>query len=337
MATIRWGIIGCGDVTEVKSGPALYKARNSALVAVMRRNPDKARDYAERHGVPKWYHRSELLINDPNVDAVYIATPPDTHAYYTIQAAQAGKPVYVEKPMARNYGECLAMRNACLQAEVRLFVAYYRRALPAFLKIKSLVEEGAIGAVRFVSIALCRPASEDSYDLPWRVVSAISGGGYFFDLASHQLDFLDFVLGPIIQASGYATNQAGLYRAEDAVTASFVFESGVLGVGVWNFAADQSRDQIEIVGDKGRITFSTFAFTPVELETDAGTETFAFDPPEHVQQPLIQTVVDALLARDTCLSTGLTAARTNRIMDMIISDHRLVRPLTHHRVRWGRI
>lgn len=323
MATICWGIIGCGDVTEVKSGPALYKARNSDLVAVMRRNPDKARDYAERHRVPRWYSRVDELINDPGVDAVYIATPPDTHAYYTTRVAQAGKPVYVEKPMARNYGECLAMRSACIRAEVQLFVAYYRRALPAFLKVKSLVEEGAIGAVRFVSILLCQPASEDPDDLPWRVVPAISGGGYFFDLASHQLDLLDFVLGPIAKASGHATNQAKLYRAEDAVAASFIFESGVLGVGNWNFASTQSRDQIEIVGDKGRITFSTFAFTPVELETDAGVETFAFNPPEHVQQPLIQTVVDALLARDTCPSTGLTAARTSLIMDQIIFDSSL--------------
>ena len=226
MATIRWGIIGCGDVTEVKSGPALYKTRDSELVAVMRRDADKARDYAARHGVPKWYDQADALIADPDVDAVYIATPPDTHAHYTAQVARAGKPVYVEKPMARNHGECLAMIDACRRAGVPLFVAYYRRALPAFLKVQSLVEEGAIGAVRFASIALCQPASEDPDNLPWRVVPEISGGGYFFDLASHQLDFLDFLLGPIARASGQATNQAGLYQAEDAVTASFAFESG---------------------------------------------------------------------------------------------------------------
>ena len=288
MATIRWGIIGCGDVTEVKSGPALYKTPDSELVAVMRRDADKARDYAARHSVPKWYDQADALIGDPAVNAVYIATPPDTHAYYTAQVAQAGKPVYVEKPMARNHGECLAMIDACRQAGVPLFVAYYRRALPAFLKVKSLVEEGAIGAVRFASIALCQPASEDPDDLPWRVVPEISGGGYFFDLASHQLDFLDFLLGPIAHASGHATNQAKLYQAEDAVTASFAFESGALGAGVWNFAADQHCDRIDIVGDKGRVAFSTFAFTPVELTTNAGIQAFAIDPPQHVQQPLIR-------------------------------------------------
>lgn len=321
MNKIRWGIIGCGDVTEVKSGPALYKTRDSELVAVMRRDADKARDYAKRHGVARWYDRADALIGDPAVDAVYIATPPDTHAHYTAQVAQAGKPVYVEKPMARNYGECLAMLNACRRAGVPLFVAYYRRALPAFLKVKSLVAEGSIGAVRFVSIALCQPAAEDPNDLPWRVIPAISGGGYFFDLASHQLDFLDFLLGPIAHASGHATNQAKRYRAEDAVAASFAFESGALGSGVWNFAADRRRDRIEIVGDEGQIAFSTFAFTPVELTTNGGSQTFAMDPPEHVQQPLIQTIVNALLQRGECPSTGASAARTSRVMDQIVRGH----------------
>ena len=126
MATIRWGIIGCGDVTEVKSGPALYKTPDSELVAVMRRDADKARDYAARHSVPKWYDQADALIADPDVDAVYIATPPDTHAYYTTQVARVGKPVYVEKPMARNHGECLAMIDACRQAGG----AAFRRLLP---------------------------------------------------------------------------------------------------------------------------------------------------------------------------------------------------------------
>ena len=213
------------------------------------------------------------------------------------------------------------MIDACRRAGVPLFVAYYRRALPAFLKVQSLVEEGAIGAVRFAAIALCQPASEDPDDLPWRVVPEISGGGYFFDLASHQLDFLDFLLGPIAHASGHATNQAKLYQAEDAVTASFAFESGALGAGVWNFAADQHCDRIEIVGDKGRIAFSTFAFTPVEWTTSTGTQTFAIDPPQHVQQPLIQTVVNALLGRGECPSTGASAARTSRVMDQIVHGH----------------
>ena len=132
MKTIRWGIIGCGDVTEVKSGPALQKADHSALVAVMRRNGQLAEDFARRHGVPQWYDDAAALIHDPAVDAVYIATPPSSHKEYTLMSAAAGKPVYVEKPMARNTAECQAMIAACHKANVPLFVAYYRRALARF-------------------------------------------------------------------------------------------------------------------------------------------------------------------------------------------------------------
>ena len=321
MEKIRWGIIGCGDVTEVKSGPALYKTPDSELVAVMRRDANKARAYATRHNVPRWYADADALIADAEVDAVYIATPPNSHADYTARVARAGKPVYVEKPMARTHSECAAMVAACKRAGVPLFVAYYRRMLPAFRKVKSLIEAGRIGAVRYAAIELCQPASDDATHLPWRLVPEISGGGYFFDLASHQLDFLDYLLGPIAAATGHATNQAGRYAVEDAVTASFAFASGALGTGVWNFAADACKDCIEVIGDQGRLCFSTFAFTPIELTTDAGSQTFAIDPPAHVQQPLVRTVVDALLGRGECPSTGESATRTSRVMDLIVYGH----------------
>ena len=130
MTRIRWGIIGCGDVTEVKSGPAFAKADGSALVAVMRRTAELAEDYARRHGVPRWYADAEALVRDPEVDAVYVATPPSSHREYVLLAARHDKPVYVEKPMAMNHRECLDMVAACRDAGVPLFVAYYRRALP---------------------------------------------------------------------------------------------------------------------------------------------------------------------------------------------------------------
>ena len=142
MERVRWGIIGVGDVTERKSGPAFYKAPHSELVAVMRRNGDKAHDFAERHGVPRWYDDGDALIADPDVDVVYISTPPDTHKEYTLKVAAAGKPVFCEKPMARNFAECREMIEACDAAGVPLWVAFYRRSMPRFLKIKELLEEG---------------------------------------------------------------------------------------------------------------------------------------------------------------------------------------------------
>jgi len=201
--TIRWGIIGCGDVTEIKSGPGFQKAENSRLVAVMRRNGKLAKDYAQRHDVPKWYDNADALIQDPDVDAVYVATPPYAHKEYTILCAQAGKPVYVEKPMGMNFAECQEMIEACRATEVPLFVAYYRRSLPRFLKIKELLDAGAIGDVRGVTVKLYMPLPDE---LDWHYTPEVGGGGKFVDMGCHTLDFLDYALGPIRSVAGFAGN-----------------------------------------------------------------------------------------------------------------------------------
>jgi predicted dehydrogenase len=325
MKTIRWGIIGCGNVTEVKSGPGFQKANNSSLVAVMRRTGELARDYAQRHGVPKWYDDAQALIYDPEVDAVYVATPPSSHKEYTVLAAQAGKPVYVEKPMAMNYEECQEVLQACGTAGVPLFVAYYRRALPRFLKIKELLEAQAIGDVRLVTIALTqkpRPDELNPGNLPWRVIPEIAGGGRFVDLASHTLDFLDYVLGPIRLAQGFAANQGNYYPAEDIVTGSFAFASGVQGVGTWCFTGFDEVDVTEIVGSQGKISFSTYGDDPLVLTTNGGVSGFSIEHPPHIQQPLIQTVVDELIGVGCCPSTGESAARTSWVMDQMLAGYR---------------
>jgi predicted dehydrogenase len=319
--TIRWGIIGCGNVTEVKSGPAFQKARGSALVAVMRRDAAKAEDFARRHGVPRWYAQADALVADPEVDAVYVATPPSTHKAYTLLAAQAGKPVYVEKPMALDHAECRAMIDACAAARVPLFTAYYRRAMPRFLRIKALLDAGAIGTVRAVTVSLCRAFTPPPGPLPWRLDPAISGGGLFVDLAAHQLDLLDFHLGPIAVADGVAANQAGLYAAEDIVAATFGWDRGARGAGLWSFSSWGATDRTEIVGTRGRILYATFDEAPVILETAAGIESLDLPAPVHAQQPLIQTIVDELLTgTPACPSTGASAARTTRVIDTLLAQ-----------------
>jgi len=316
---IKWGIIGCGDVTEVKSGPALQKARDSKLVAVMRRNTKLAADYSKRHNVPRFYDDASQLINDPGVDAVYIATPPNSHASYAEAVARAGKPVYVEKPMARTHIECLTMIEACKSNNVPLFVAYYRRALPYFLKIKKLVEEEAIGSVYNIEIRLRQPnLLTRNSTTPWRLIKKISGGGLFFDLACHQFDLIDFIFGPILSTKGHATNAGGFYEVEDTVTASFEFASGLKGKGEWCFCSKDHEDTIELTGSKGSISFSVFGFTPITQRKNRQTTFFDVPMPSHVQQPLIQSVVDTLKGKDQCPSTGESAARTNKIMEEII-------------------
>ena len=323
--TIRWGMIGCGRVTENKSGPALQKARNSRLVAVASRTAEKVKDYAARHHISRWYEDAQQLIADPEVDAVYIATPPSEHKKYTLMCARAGKPVYVEKPMARTYSECQEMMRACREANVPLFVAYYRRALPKFIKIKKLVESGSIGSVRFVTVVQYQAPHSDDFDsehLPWRVIPRIAGGGRFVDLGSHTLDILDFILGPIEKVWGTAANQAGLYPAEDVVAGSFLFRSGCLGTGLWCFTAHNNLERNEIVGTRGKIIFSTFGNDSVILSTSRSRKRFYFKSPPHIQQPLIQTVVDALNGKGDCPSRDISAARTNWVIDELLKEWR---------------
>ncbi|HSD82272.1 MAG TPA: Gfo/Idh/MocA family oxidoreductase, partial [Anaerolineae bacterium] len=257
----------------------------------------------------------------PEVDAVYIATPPDSHRAYTLAVAQAGKPVYVEKPMALNAVECQEMVAACRAAGMPLFVAYYRRALPRFLKAKELVTSGAIGELRFAEVCLTQPLEIHSPDqLPWRLRPEIAGGGLFVDLASHTLDFLDFVLGPVSRARGFARNQAGAYPAEDIVSAAFEFEDGVQAVGTWCFSSFAAADRLTFVGSGGKVTLSMFGNEPVQLETPGGIEVFDLPNPPHVQQPLIQQVVNELLGIGSCVSTGESASRTSRVMDQLLRE-----------------
>lgn len=323
--TLRWGIVGCGSVTEVKSGPALQQAPGSALAAVMRRNGALAEDYARRHGVPRWHDDAQALVDDPGVDAVYVATPPSTHLAYALMAIRAGKPVYVEKPMALDAGECEAMLAAARAGGVPLFVAYYRRALPRFLKLRELLDGGAIGTPRLVRVLLQRelePAYRDRAALPWRVRPEISGGGLFVDLGSHTLDLLDFLLGPIMAVHGRADSLSGAYPAEDTVTMAFAFASGVQGTGAWSFCSHGRRDEVEIVGDRGRLAFSTFGDDPIRLETSDGAQAFAIADPLHIQRPLVETIVAELRGEGRCPSSGESAARTTRVIDAVLRDFR---------------
>ena len=197
---VIWAIIGAGDVCEIKSAPAMSVISNSQIKTVMRRNAEKAADYAQRHNIANWTTELDDILNDVEINVVYIATPPDSHPELAVKAAKAGKAVYVEKPMANSYAECLTMIDACKAAGVPLFVAYYRRVLPGFVKVKELVTAGVLGDVRVVNIEMyqaLQPELIAKAETNWRVQPEIAGGGYFHDLASHQLDYLDFLFGEI--------------------------------------------------------------------------------------------------------------------------------------------
>ncbi len=320
---IRWGILGCGDVCEVKSGPAFQKATGSSLVAVMRRDAEKCADFAARHNVPFWTTDAQELINHPEVDAVYIATPPGNHLELALQVCAARKPCYVEKPMARSAAESEAMLKAFEAERVPLFVAFYRRGLERFQTTKQLIERGEIGRVTGVSYRYLGPRNQNlvAGNLPWRLEAEAAGAGLFYDLGSHLLDVFDYIFGPLQNVQGSAQNIASpALEVEDTVAMSFEV-MGVPSVANWNFAATQWEDLIEIWGETGKMSLSCFGSDSVRLEKDGDVQEFNGVLPAHVHQGLVQTIVDELHGRGKALSSGESALRTMRVMDTVLNAY----------------
>ena len=322
---VKWGFIGCGEVTERKSGPAFGLIEGSEVVAVMSRDAEKAQSYAERHGISRYYTDAQSLVNDSNVNAVYIATPPSSHATFAIMAMKAGKPVYVEKPLAASYEDCLRVNRISELTGVPCFVAFYRRYLPYFEKVREIVHGGDIGKVLTVQIRFAVPPRELDYksgkELPWRLQPEVAGGGgYFYDLAAHQIDLLQYMFGPIIETEGYCQNMVGLYEVEDTFNACFRFADGLTGSGSWCFVAHESarRDRISIVGTKGKIVFSVFDYEPIVLDTEKGQERIIVPNPPHVQMGLIEQVVQHLQGKRVCDCDSVSATATNWVMDRIL-------------------
>ncbi len=324
MKQINWGFIGCGEVTEKKSGPAFNEVEGSQVVAVMSRSENKARSYAERHHIRKWYTDAQELIDDPDVNAIYIATPPSSHATFAIMAMRAGKPVYIEKPLAASYNDCIRINRISEQTGVPCFVAYYRRYLPYFQKVKEIIENGTIGKVINIQIRFSVPPRDLDYknekELPWRLQPDIAGGGYFYDLAPHQIDLLQNIFGVITRAHGYPANRAHLYKAEDTVSACFFFENGVTGSGSWCFVGHESakEDCIEVIGDKGSLSFSVFTYEPIVLITSEGKQSITVPNPSYVQLPMIKHVIEHLQGIGHCDCTSISATPVNWVLDRVL-------------------
>lgn len=322
MQKIRWGIIGCGDVTERKSGPAFNKAENSELVAVMRRDAKKAEDYARRHKVPKWYDNADELINDSDVNAIYVATPPSSHEQYALAAIKAGKPVYVEKPFTLSAESAINMAAAAEESGVKMVAAHYRRALPMFKEIKEILLSGIIGDIRLVNLSFLQPLNSamitKTHD-NWRVNPAVSGGGLFHDMAPHQLDILMWMLGDVAYSGGVAVNQGGFYPADDLVAGQVIFTSGVVLSGSWCFtvAEKQANDWVEIYGSAGSIGFPVFG-NFYEINEKQHSRVFRFTHPENIQLPMIQDVVNYFRGEGPNPCTATDAVKVMHMIDSFI-------------------
>ncbi len=319
MANIRWGIIGCGDVAEKKGGPALYRAAGSELTAVMRRDRAKAEDFARRHGARRAYDRVEDLLADEEVDAVYIATPPNLHKEQTLQAAAAGKHVLVEKPMALNAGECDAMIAACARAGVHLHVAYYRRFWPKFVEARRLIREGYIGHVLGARLQMCALSGGGG----WRVDPAISGGGHFVDVGSHRLDMLLHLLGDVAEVTGYVDNLVGSHPAENDVVLSLRMASRVVVSAGFHFHTHPSRDVLEIYGTGGTLSLDPFDGPAITLrygvpEKKEVVHQHVTPSPTHF--PFVEALLRVYAGEDIPHVTGEEGAKATRIMDAVLAN-----------------
>lgn len=317
MKSIQWGILGCGDVTEKKSGPALQKIPGSRLVAVMRRDAAKAADYAKRHGVSFWMSDADALIHHPEVNAVYIATPPGSHAELALKVAAAGKPCYVEKPMGRNAREAGAMLAAFQAAGQPLYVAYYRRALARFVFVKEIIGSGQLGQPREIRYRFAGPDPGRG----WRIDPLISGGGLFTDLGSHALDLFDDWLGPLGNVRSWNRKEPTRPAVAEQAGMLFECEGGVVGSATWNFACPQKEDRVELFGTEGVLSCSIFGHEPVRWQAKNGqANEQSFPVPDHIQQPLLEEVVAALQGKTTCRSTASSGLRTNEVMDLVLPE-----------------
>jgi predicted dehydrogenase len=315
MQKVNWGIIGCGDVAEIKSGPAFQKAENSHLLAVMRRDGVKAKDFAQRHGVEFWYDNVDALLKNEAINAVYIATPPSTHLQYALDALQAGKHVYLEKPMVLNKAEGLVLLKAFNKVNTKLTVAHYRRFLPAFLKVKELLEANTIGAISFADINFLQPQNSNvvaQSEENWRVNATISGGGLFHDLAPHQIDLMYYFFGDILQYEGFSSSQESEHIA-DVVSGNIHFKNDIQFRGIWcfNVAEASKRDNCTIYGSDGEISFSFYG-DKVMFNINGKTSMFEFENPVNIQLPMIQQTVDYFIgkANNPCsLEEGLMVTK----------------------------
>ncbi|MET2984859.1 Gfo/Idh/MocA family protein [Aureibaculum conchae] len=294
---IVWGIIGCGDVAEVKSGPAFQKCDNSELLAVMRRNADLAEDFAKRHNVPFWYDNVDNLLENPDINAVYIATPPSTHFDYALKALKSGKDVYLEKPMVISNKEASELKNAVQESSQKLVIAHYRRFLSMYLKVKDLVEENRIGAIKFVDLKFLQPFDFTS-KVTWRLDEKVSGGGYFHDIAPHQIDLMYHFFGKYNAAKGIAVNQSKINVVADTVNGIIDFKNGVQFRGIWSFAIPEhlKEDRCTIYGEHGTIEFS-FYKEKLKLNTKKESRNLEFKNPINIQEPMIQETVNYFLGK----------------------------------------
>jgi 1,5-anhydro-D-fructose reductase (1,5-anhydro-D-mannitol-forming) len=312
---IRWGIIGCGNVAEFKSGPPLYQTPGSELVAVMRRDAARAADFAQRHGARRWYTEAEALIADADVNAIYIASPHNQHAAHVKMAANAGKSVLCEKPMGISVAEAQACVDVCRANHVPLAVAYYRREWPIVQQMHALLNEGAIGRVVSARIHLTDYFAGDP-DRPWLTSKTLSGGGALANAGSHWIDLVRYMLGEVISVSAQCSSHASGFETEDTIVVQMeTITHALVSVSI-TLQSPINANEFEISGTQGRMRATSLADGQLIIDR-AGekTQTLSLSRSRFAHAEFIAALIDRLRSDQPSPIPGEDAVATWRIME----------------------
>ena len=323
MGILKWGLIGCGDIAQKRVAPALRDLPTCEFLAVTRSRPDLAEAFANRFGARKWYSTWQELLGDKEIDAVYIATPVHLHAALTIAAAEAGKHVLCEKPMATNVEECDAMIAACRANNVKLGVAYYRRFYPVIERMKSVIASGEIGKPVLVQVnAFEWFDPQPDHPRRWLIERQMAGGGPMFDFGCHRIEALVNIFGPVQRVTSMVANVVFNREVEDTATALMQFESGTCGVLSVTHAASEPRDTLEVFGAHGSINVPVLNAGEIRIRTADGERMEIHPPASNIHQPLIEEFVEAVLTNRQPRVNGETGRIVAKIEEAIFADGR---------------
>jgi predicted dehydrogenase len=297
MNKLRWGLIGCGDISRKRVAPALRDLESCELVAVNRSRAELAESFAREFGARRWHQEWRALIADTEVDAIYIATPVYLHAEQTVAAAEAGKHVLCEKPMAMNTAECDRMIAACRANNVKLGIAYYRHFYPVLLRAKEIIAAGEIGKPVLAQVnAFERFNPQPGDDRHWLLEKEKSGGGPMMDFGCHRIEILLNLCGAIKTVKNLAGRALFEREVEDTCIASFEFETAMQAVLTVTHAAFESRDTVDIFGSEGSIHIPVLNRGELQIKTAAGERTESHPPHANIHLPLIEDFARAVPA-----------------------------------------
>ena len=292
---VAWCLAGCGDIAEKRVVKAIQESSQGKLVGCTRRDSRRLAEFQSRHSIPKGYADYREMLSDPELEAVYVATPVWLHGSQTIEAAEHGKHVLCEKPMATNSLECRRMIDACRSNGVRLGVAYYRRFYPIVLKMKKLLNQGMIGQPILVQSTLVEHARLNQRGYPgWRFVQNEGGGGLLMDMASHRLDVLVMLFGLPEWVSAFTATHVCPIEVEDTGSLLIRFSRGIHAMVFASHCVELPRDDFEILGTRGGLKAAQLNGDRLEL-LGAAKKTFRAPKAGNVHQPLIEDFNGSIL------------------------------------------